>query len=197
MIIKKQREWIRMSLVGMFAKRIMGKKICLNPENEPSGASRLAMLASRTADRRISSKLNCIKCVTADGVKYERISLKNSPKTNKAVYYIHGGAFVAALHPFYRNLATSLSKAAGDAEVIFLDYSTAPEFKYPTQLSEALRVWREITEELGFKADNIFIGGDSAGANLALAMMLRLRDRKEPLPKAGFFISSWADMSAS
>ena len=186
-----------MSLIGAVAKKLLRKKVCLNPEIVPNGAARLSGLAEKTSKRALSKKLLKQECVTESGVKYERITVKGAQKTDKAVYYVHGGAFVASLHPFYRNLALSLSKAAGGAEVIFLDYKTAPEYKYPTQLDEALDVWTEITGKLGYKAENVIIGGDSAGGNLALALMLKVRDSDEPLPRAGFFISPWADMTAS
>ena len=49
---------------------------------------------------------------------------------------------------------------------------------------------------MGFKPENIIVGGDSAGANLALSIFLRARDEGIPLPKALYLISPWADMAA-
>lgn len=47
------------------------------------------------------------------------------------------------------------------------------------------------------KPKNIIVGGDSSGGNLALAMLLKLRDDKREMPCGCFFLSPWTDMTAS
>jgi isoquinoline 1-oxidoreductase beta subunit len=44
---------------------------------------------------------------------------------------------------------------------------------------------------------DIILAGDSAGANLAIALMLKLRDAGEPLPAAACLLSPWIDLSLS
>ena len=44
---------------------------------------------------------------------------------------------------------------------------------------------------------SIAVGGDSAGANLTLALLLALRARGLPLPCCGWLISPWSDLTAS
>ena len=48
-----------------------------------------------------------------------------------------------------------------------VNYRLAPDSKYPSQLFEAYSSWRHL-RKLGY--DSILIGGDSAGANLALTL---------------------------
>jgi acetyl esterase/lipase len=47
----------------------------------------------------------------------------------------------------------------------------APEAKYPRQLAQATAMLKHLIETLGKKPENIIIVGDSAGANLAIALL--------------------------
>ena len=49
----------------------------------------------------------------------------------------------------------------------------------------------------GFAAGSIAVGGDSAGANLTLALLLALRARGLPMPCCGWLVSPWSDLTAS
>jgi phosphinothricin tripeptide acetyl hydrolase len=48
--------------------------------------------------------------------------------------------------------------------------------------------------EGGVQPEGLVIAGDSAGANLALATMLVLREAGEPLPAAAVCLSPWVDL---
>lgn len=136
---------------------------------------------------------------TPAGTKYERIRKININHLNnfnkKLILYFHGGAYQAGLLCFYKNFAPDFYRESGGAEIIYLDYSLAPGAKYPVQLREALDLWEDLTQNQGYHPENIILGGDSAGGNLALAMMLWLRDHQEKLPCGAFCISPWADMT--
>lgn len=63
--------------------------------------------------------------------------------------------------------------------VLGFDYSLSPEAKFPTALDETCAVleWIERrADELAIDPARIFVGGDSAGANLSVAACLRRRD---------------------
>ena len=175
----------------------MKRAVSLNPDKNPCAGRTIAELDKKSSGRRLSSRLKRTVGVTESGARYERISLKNGQKNGRAVYYIHGGAFYAGLNPFYRELAYDLCGCMGGGEVIFVDYTTVPTAKYPTQLEETLDVWYELTERLGYKPENVTVGGDSAGGGLALAMLLSLRDSGRAMPRSVFGISPWTDMTAS
>ncbi|MDE5884295.1 MAG: alpha/beta hydrolase [Oscillospiraceae bacterium] len=132
---------------------------------------------------------------TPAGTKYERIMKAGAVRNHKLILYFHGGAYQAGLLYFYKDLAPDFYRESGGAEVIYLDYSLAPEFQYPAQLREALDLWENLTKSQNYQPEDIIIGGDSAGGNLVLAMMLWLRDHHQKLPKAAFCISPWADMT--
>ena len=185
-----------MSLRSRAVRIMIWKYANLNPDRTSNGGKIIAYADKRTQSRSLSSKLMRVSCRTENGTCYERVSLKGSLPNGRAIYYIHGGAFFAALNPYYLHLAESFCNAMGGGEVVFVDYGVTPENKYPTQLDQADDVWTEITERLGYKAENVIIGGDSAGGNLTLALMLKLRDQGRSMPKGGFGISPWADMTA-
>jgi acetyl esterase len=73
--------------------------------------------------------------------------------------------------------------AAGPVAVVSVDYALSPEAKFPQALEECAEVVRFVAEhgsEWGLDPTRIFVGGDSAGGNLALATALLLRDTGGP-----------------
>ena len=71
-----------------------------------------------------------------------------------------------------------------------VDYRLAPEHTYPAALEDAVTAYRAILKA-GTDPRQIVLVGDSAGGNLAAALLLSLRDNKMPLPKAAILISPW------
>ena len=169
----------------------------MNPIVNQCGISNISTFFADDGKRALLKTLSLTKNVTERGSRYEVVRECGKGNASKAIYYIHGGAFVAPLNIFYRNLSSYFIKAANDAEVVLLDYSLAPEFCYPTQLDEAYDVWNEITDKLGYSPKDVLIGGDSAGGNIVLSLMLKLRDEGREMPLGAFCISPWADMTAS
>ncbi|MBV7248126.1 alpha/beta hydrolase [Streptomyces sp. MW-W600-10] len=91
---------------------------------------------------------------------------------------IHGGGFymgtAAQGDERHRALADALRIA-----VIGVDYRLAPEHPWPAAPDdcEAVALWLVEEAEARFGTSRLAIGGSSAGATLALATLLRLRDR--------------------
>ena len=69
----------------------------------------------------------------------------------------------------------------------------APEHVFPAAIEDALRAYRWLLAE-GVDASRIAIGGDSAGAGIALASQMRIRDAGEPLPACSILLSPWTDL---
>jgi acetyl esterase/lipase len=134
---------------------------------------------------------------TPNGTVYERLTRKGAKKTGRVIYYCHGGGYVGGLLSFYRGFVKDFCDAVDGCEVIMIDYKCSPEYIYPTQQTEALDLWEDLTQRQGYAPENIIIGGDSAGGNLALSMMLKLRDTGNELPCAAFCISVWGDLTGS
>lgn len=114
--------------------------------------------------------------------------------------YLHGGGHVSGSGAFYLAMAARISAAAGCA-VFLPDYRLAPEHPYPAALEDCLRAydWVRAHGPSGEAraASRVFVGGDSAGGNLALALLLALRDRGLPLPAGGIALSPFADLTLS
>jgi acetyl esterase len=101
------------------------------------------------------------------------------------IVYLHGGGWTFGSVETHDRLMRLLALAAG-AAVIGIDYRLAPEHPHPAPLEDclaAIRWVRAQADELEIDARRIVLAGDSAGANLALASLLALRDAREPLPK--------------
>ncbi len=184
------------SLTGLLIREALYLFASVNPERVDSAivpCSGLNKLFWKTPNREFKH----YDAKTKNGTKYEVYSPKTGAKNDNVIYYLHGGAYIGKQNWIYRYQSRYFSQAAGGATVVYVDYDVAPKALYPTQLDQALDIWDEITGKLGFKAENVVCGGDSAGGNLCLAMMLKLRDAKRPMPRGAFCFSPWADMLGS
>lgn len=99
--------------------------------------------------------------------------------------YLHGGGWVLGSTDTHRGAMARLASLC-DIEVIGIDYRLAPESPFPAALDDCVAAWSWLRENEGVagKRGPWFIAGDSAGANLALSMLLDLRDRRAALPHA-------------
>lgn len=104
-----------------------------------------------------------------------------------ALLYFHGGGFALNGIDTHERLMRLLAQRSG-AAVIGVAYTLAPELRFPGQLDEALAAvaWvRTQGAAFGLDPSRLALGGDSAGANLALSAMLALRDLGLPAPDLG------------
>ena len=102
----------------------------------------------------------------------------------KVLIFFHGGGWVVGNIDTYTNICSNMAKQTGHI-VISVDYRLAPEFKFPTAPEDCYAVTREIFANAGqFRVTpgDITLIGDSAGGNLAAAVSLMARDRKEFMP---------------
>ncbi|MCM0599663.1 alpha/beta hydrolase [Periweissella fabalis] len=95
---------------------------------------------------------------------------KSNP-SNKIVVWMHGGGFIGGDKSGMKEFATNL---VGQTKVTFvaLNYTVAPDGKYPTQvqqLAKGLRFVKENASQWGIDPSKmqIILGGDSAGAQIA------------------------------
>ncbi len=118
------------------------------------------------------------------------------PQDNgRVLLYLHGGAYLIGSPATHRSITSNLAKRCAMA-VCALDYRLAPEHPYPAALEDALAAYRELLAQ-GYKAEQIVIGGDSAGGNLSLSTALRLKQLGLALPAALVCFSPLTDASLS
>lgn len=90
------------------------------------------------------------------------------------IVYLHGGGWVFGTLDTHDRIMREIATASGIA-VAGIEYTLAPEAKYPDQLGEigrAVTVLIENSRALGIDPRRLILFGDSAGGNLALATAL-------------------------
>lgn len=135
-----------------------------------------------------------VERTTLGGVGSAWVSTPESEGSDRVLLHVHGGAFVSTTIVHYGLYAASLSRAAG-ARVVVFDYGLAPEHRFPQPIEETLAVYRALLEA-GTPAGRIAFCGDSCGAGIALAALVRLRDAGDPLPAGFVSLTGWFDLEA-
>lgn len=94
------------------------------------------------------------------------------------LFYIHGGGMVVGDNDTHSLVQRKLAMFSGCA-VVGIDYTLAPEGKYPMPLEECSAVCRYVVDHAAeYSLDKTRIGfsGDSGGANMSMGAILHLRD---------------------
>lgn len=105
--------------------------------------------------------------------------------------YIHGGGWVWSSIDTHDRLMREYAAAAGCA-VLGPDYALSPEAPFPQALEECAAVVRHLIRQgaaLGLDASRLVLGGDSAGANLALGTALLLRETDPAVRLGGLLLN--------
>ena len=109
-----------------------------------------------------------------------RLTRKADPRAG-TLLYLHGGGWVLGTIQSHFSIMARLAELTGFT-VVGIDYGLAPEAPFPAGLNDAVAALR--TLRAGAPVQPWLVAGDSAGANIAMAMMLDLRDAGEQLPDA-------------
>lgn len=140
------------------------------------------------------------------------LKVDDSPRPGeKILYYTHGGGYITlTAHPDgpmapvpkgFLDHCSSITRAFS-VEYRLLSPGPTTVHPFPTALLDALAGYTYLVN-LGFKEEDIVLCGDSAGGNLALALIRYLVDHREKvadlprIPGALVLISPWADMNES
>jgi acetyl esterase/lipase len=161
-----------------------------------------------------------------EGVKWSP-AYEKAQKDEKVMLYLHGGAFIVRLssplhpifvstffqvgsahpsHPTASLVKGTLKYSTSLSRVLSVDYRLSfgppPESlnPFPAAIVDAIAAYKYLVCEVGFLPQNVTVGGDSAGGNLALAVTrYAIESRLPHLPPPGGFIalSPVTDMSFS
>jgi acetyl esterase/lipase len=145
---------------------------------------------------RMFKTIGPITCepVSADGVSAEWIHPPGR-ELRRAVLFLHGGSFVSGSIASHRTLAGNVALAS-DSRVLLIDYRLAPEHPYPASLEDAVTAYTWLLAQ-GISPGQLAVAGDSAGGNLALALLIHLRDHHQPAPAAAVCFSPAPDLTFS
>lgn len=96
----------------------------------------------------------------------------------------------------YARTITSKLADSTSMDVLSFDYRLAPEHPFPAALEDALKIWDHLMLT-GYGARDIIVAGDSAGGNLALTLVHKLKQQERLLPRGLVLLSPWTDLTAS
>ena len=125
------------------------------------------------------------------GVKGEWVEAEGAAPAADTLLYLHGGGFVGCSPRTHRPLTAALARQG--LRLFVPDYRLAPEHPFPAAPDDALAVWQALRAQ--HQAGRLLVAGDSAGGNLALGLMLRLRDAGQAMPDAAALFSPSTDMT--
>lgn len=119
--------------------------------------------------------------IEADGVEARICVVKpvDAEGMLPVVLYLHGGGWVLGSAATHDRLVSELAVGI-PAAVVFVDYDRAPEAHYPVALEQAYATAQWISRDgagADLDATRLAVAGDSAGGNLAAALVLLAKDR--------------------
>jgi len=136
--------------------------------------------------------------VVIDRIPAEWVVADNADP-DRRILYIHGGSWISGSLNGYRAFASRISRAA-EAAVLVVDYRLAPEHRFPAGLEDCVQAYRWMRQNGPGEARPVasaFLMGDSAGGNLTLATLLKVKDDGLPLPSAAIAISPATDFTGA
>lgn len=163
----------------------------------PQGARiDVARLRRRQAqlDRRLGRLPATAHRESSEGIAAQWIGASDAAP-GRVILYLHGGAFIARSPAAHAAMVHPWCEALR-ARALMVDYRLAPEHPFPAALDDCEAAYRWLLQR-GHTASDIVLAGDSAGGNLALALMHRLRASGTPLPACAVLLSPFVDFTLS
>ena len=111
-----------------------------------------------------------------------------------AILYLHGGGFVFPASPRLQVALLGRLCCELDAVGFMPDYRLAPQHPAPAALDDCERAYRGLLN-LGFAAERIVLIGESAGGNLVLGLLQRIRKGGLPMPACAVPISAVTELA--
>ncbi|MGB8328166.1 MAG: alpha/beta hydrolase [Steroidobacteraceae bacterium] len=147
-------------------------------------------------DRRFGKAQPAMRAtpVDAGGVAAEWLEVPGS-RPDRVLLYFHGGAFLFRFPRIHTGLVGRWCRDLG-ARALMVDYRLAPEHPFPAASDDCFAAYRWLLAS-GVRPADIVIGGDSAGGNLALGTLHRIKAAALPLPRCALLLSPVVDFTMS
>jgi len=134
-----------------------------------------------------------VRSLRLAGLRAEEI--KPQGESTQLILHIHGGAFFLGSLDTHRAFLTHMA-ARTQMQVLHVDYPLAPESVYPETSDAIFDIYTTLLGQ-GIQAKDIILSGDSCGANLALALALKIRDEGLPQVSGLILLSPFLDLTLS
>jgi acetyl esterase/lipase len=145
--------------------------------------ARLPPFSGRVAEQALS-----------DARLYEIVADPPESHRQRALLYVHGGAFIFGGGSLAMRAAQPYASLTGWT-VYAIDYRMPPDHPYPAALDDTLEAYRYVIGR--YAPGQVAVLGFSAGAGLAAAAILKARDSGLPLPAAAVLLTPEADLTES
>lgn len=135
-----------------------------------------------------------LEAVHIGGVPAE-FSLAPGSNSSRILIFFHGGGYCSGSIRSHRRMVTEAGRAAR-RRTLAVEYRLAPENPFPAAHDDALAAWRYVRAQ-GIAPEHIAVGGDSAGGNLTICLINRLRAAGDATPACAWLASPWTDLTMS
>ena len=125
------------------------------------------------------------------GLRAEEI--KPQTESTQLIFHIHGGAFFLGSLKTHRAFLTQIA-ARTQMQVLHVDYPLSPEHQHPEAIDALFDIYTTLLDQ-GVQSKDIILSGDSCGANLALALALRIQQEKLPQVSGLILLSPFLDLT--
>ena len=125
------------------------------------------------------------KEVNIEGMYGEWVGVSRAHMKKYVILHCHGGGYSTGSCLYARTLTSKLA-ASTSMDVLCFNYRLAPEHPYPAAPEDAMKAW-----------NYLMLLGYGAGGNLALSLMLRLKQEGRLLPRGLVLMSPWTDLTSS
>ena len=132
-------------------------------------------------------------------LKLRLYSNKNDDHNQPLIIFFHGGGFVMGDLDSHDLLCRHLTQKS-ECKLIAVDYSLAPEYKFPCSLEDSINAVNYIfknNEQIKFDKKKVVVCGDSAGGNLALILAILSKEKKLPKIIGQILFYPWIDFTMS
>jgi monoterpene epsilon-lactone hydrolase len=128
------------------------------------------------------------------GVAAEWIDVPES-RAERVLLYLHGGAWMFRYPLTHASMVARMCRPLG-ARALMVDYRLAPEHRFPAAPDDCHAAYRWLLGQ-GVNPRNMVIAGDSAGGNLTLVTLHRIKVASDPMPACAVAISPVVDFTLS
>jgi acetyl esterase len=151
----------------------------------PPEARRVLENVQNSVKANISGIEIAEKTISQDGMQIKLFIMRPEGQSEvlPAFLFFHGGGWMLGDFKTHERMVSDLVIKSG-AAAIFVEYSRAPETRYPVALGEGYAVLKWVEShgaEIRVDGNRLAVAGNSAGGNMATAIAMMAKKMKGPL----------------